>query len=69
VPPPRKPTVPGRVAQRDARLRAQQQKEAAEAGKRAQNVRDYEARKAQSEERQRKVAQRKAEKAAKEKPQ
>jgi len=66
VPPPRKPTVPGRVAQRDARLRAQQQKEAAEAGKRAQNVRDYEARKAQSEERQRKVAQRKAEKAAKE---
>jgi len=66
VPPPRKPTVPARVAQRDARLRAQQQKEAAEAGKRAQNVRDYEARKAQSEERQRKVAQRKAEKAAKE---
>jgi len=66
VPPPRKPTVPERVAQRDARLRAQQQKEAAEAGKRAQNVRDYEARKAQSEERQRKVAQRKAEKAAKE---
>jgi hypothetical protein len=66
VPPPRKPTVPGRVAQRDARLHAQQQKEAAEAGKRAQNVRDYEARKAQSEERQRKVAERKAEKAAKE---
>jgi hypothetical protein len=66
VPPPRKPTVPGRVAQRDARLRAEQQKEAAEADKRAQNVRDYEARKAQSEERQRKVAERKAEKAAKE---
>ena len=66
VPPPRKPTVPERVAQRDARVRAQQQKDAAEAGKRAQNVRDYEARKAQSEERQRKVAERKAEKAAKE---
>jgi len=66
VPPPRKPTVPDRMAQRDARLRAQQQKDAAEAGKRAQKVHDYEARKAQSEERQRKVAERKAEKAAKE---
>ena len=66
LPPPRKATVPGRVTQRDARLRAQQQKDAAEAGKRAQNVRDYEARKAESEERQRKVAERKAEKAAKE---
>jgi hypothetical protein len=66
VPPPRKATVPDRVAQRDARLRAQKQEEAANAGKRAQNVRDYEARKAQSEERQRKVAERKAEKAAKE---
>jgi hypothetical protein len=65
LPPPRKATVPGRVAQRDARLRARQQKDAAEAGKRAQNVRDYEARKAESEERQRKVAERKAEKAAK----
>jgi hypothetical protein len=65
VPPPRKATVPDRVAQRDARLRAQKQEEAANAGKRAQSVRDYEARKAQSEERQRKVAERKAEKAAK----
>jgi hypothetical protein len=64
VPPPRKATVPGRVAQRDARLREQQQQDAAEADKRAQNVRDYEARKAESEERQRKVAERKAEKAA-----
>jgi hypothetical protein len=63
VPAPHKSTVPERVAQRDARLRAQQQKEAAEAGKRAQKVRDYEARKAQSEERQRKVEERKAEKA------
>jgi hypothetical protein len=66
VPPPRKPTAPQRMAERDARLRAQQQQEAENAGKRAQNVRDYEARKAQSEERQRKVAERKAEKAAKE---
>jgi len=65
LPSPRKSTVPQRLAERDARLRAQQQQEAANADKRAQNVRDYEARKAQSEERQRKVAQRKAEKAAK----
>ncbi|PQP02421.1 hypothetical protein C5614_00205 [Massilia phosphatilytica] len=65
LPPPRKPTAPARMAERDARLRAQQKDEAASAGKRAQNVRDYEARKAESEERQRKVAQRKAEKAAK----
>jgi len=65
VPPPRKPTAPGRAAERDARLRAAQQQEAADAGKRAQSVRDYAARKAESEERQRKVAERKAEKAAK----
>jgi hypothetical protein len=65
APPPRKPTVADRTAQRDARLRAEQQQEAADAGKRAQNVRDYEARKAESAERQRKVAERKAEKAAK----
>lgn len=65
VPPPRKPTVADRKAQRDARLRAERRQEAADAGKRAQNVRDYEARKAESAERQRKVAERKAEKAAK----
>nr|WP_063978217.1 hypothetical protein [Massilia sp. JS1662] len=65
VPPPRKSTVPARMAERDARLRAEKKEEAANAARRAQNVRDYEARKAQSEERQRKVAQRKAEKAAK----
>jgi hypothetical protein len=65
APPPRKPTVADRTAQRDARLRAERQQEAADAGKRAQNVRDYEARKAESAERQRKVAERKAEKAAK----
>jgi hypothetical protein len=65
VPPPRKPTVPGRVAERDAHLRAARQAEAADAGKRAQNVREFEARKAESAERQRKVAERKAERAAK----
>jgi hypothetical protein len=65
VPPPRKPTVPDRVAQRNARLRAEQQQEAANAGKRAQNVHDFEARKAEAAERQRKVAERKAAKAAK----
>ena len=65
VPAQRKAIAPERMAERDARLRAQKQQEAADAGKRAQNVRDYEARKAASEERQRKVAQRKAEKAAK----
>ena len=65
LPPPRTPTAPGRIAERDARVRAAQRQEAAEAGKRAQSVHDYEARKAESEERQRKVAQRKAERAAK----
>ncbi len=65
LPPPRKPTVPARMAEHDARLRAAHKEDAANAAKRAQNVRDYEARKAQSEERQRKVAERKAEKAAK----
>jgi hypothetical protein len=65
VPPPRKPTVPGRVAERDARLRAERQEEAANADKRAQSVREFEKRKAESAERQRKVAERKAERAAK----
>ena len=64
-PGPRPATVPARTAQRDARLQAQAKQEAQDAAKRAQNVRDYEQRKAESEERQRKVAQRKAEKAAK----
>ena len=65
LPAPRKSTVPARVAERDARLREAQQKEAAGAAKRAGNVRAYEKRKAESEERQRRVAERKAEKAAK----
>lgn len=64
-PPPRTPTAPARIAQRDARLKAEQQQETADAGKRAQNVRDLEARKADVAERQRRVAQRKADKAAK----
>jgi hypothetical protein len=65
VPAPRASTVPARVAERDARLKAAQAKEAAEAPKRAQNVRDYERRKAESLERQRDVERRKAERAAK----
>jgi hypothetical protein len=65
-PPARTPTAPARIAERNARLKAAQQQEAQDAGKRAQNVRDYEARKTESEERQRRVAERKAERAAKE---
>jgi predicted small lipoprotein YifL len=65
APPPRAPTVPGRVAERDAKLKAAQAREAAEAPKRAKNVRDFERRKAESEERQRDVARKKAERAAK----
>jgi hypothetical protein len=65
APAPRASTVPARVAERDARLKAAQAKEAAEAPKRAQNVRDYERRKAESLERQRDVERRKAERAAK----
>jgi hypothetical protein len=57
--------VPGRVAERDAKLKADQAREAAEAPKRAKNVRDFERRKAESEERQRDVARKKAERAAK----
>ena len=65
VPPPRPSTVPGRIAQRNARLKAEQQQDARDAEKRAQNVRDYEKRKAESADRQRRVAERKAERAAK----
>jgi len=65
APPPRASDVPARVAARDARLKEARAKEAAEAPKRAQNVRDYERRKAESEERQKDVARRKAERAAK----
>jgi hypothetical protein len=65
APAPRASTVPARVAARDARLKAEQAKEAADAPKRAQNVRDYERRKAESEARQKDVARRKAEREAK----
>ncbi|MCS0591299.1 hypothetical protein ACFQ09_25955 [Massilia norwichensis] len=65
LPPPRAAVAPQRVAERDARLKEAQAKEAAEAPQRAKNVRDYERRKAESEERQREVARKKAERAAK----
>ncbi len=65
VPAPRPSTVQQRVAERDARLKASQAKVAAEAPQRAKNVRDFERRKADSEERQRDVARKKAERAAK----
>jgi hypothetical protein len=65
APPPRPRTVPQRTAERNARVKAQQQKDVAEAPMRAKNVSDYEARKADSEARVRQVAQHKAEKAAK----
>jgi hypothetical protein len=65
-PPPRAPVAPARIAERNARIKAAEQQDAKEADKRAQNVRDYEARKAESEDRQRRVAERKAERAAKE---
>jgi hypothetical protein len=65
APPPRAPTAPGRIAERNAKLKAAQDKDAAEAAKRAQNVKDYERRKAESEERQRDVARKKAEREAK----
>jgi len=65
LPPPRQPTVPQRVAERDARVKEAQARETAEAPQRAGNVREYERRKAESEERQREVARKKAERAAK----
>jgi hypothetical protein len=65
APPPRAATAPARIAERDARLKQAEAKEAAEAPKRAQSVRDFERRKAESEEHQRDVARRKAERAAK----
>jgi predicted small lipoprotein YifL len=64
APAPRAPTAPGRIAERDAKLKAAKDKEVAGASKRAQNVRDYERRKAESDERQRDVARKKAERAA-----
>jgi len=65
LPPPRKPTAPARAAERNAREQEAREKEAATAGQRAANVRAYEQRKADAQESQRRVAQRKADKAAK----
>ena len=62
---PRPATAPQRVAARNARVKEAQAKEAAEAPQRAKNARDFERRKAESEERQRDVARKKAERAAK----
>jgi colicin import membrane protein len=62
---PRPATAPQKVAARNARLKEVQAKEAAEAPQRAKNARDFERRKAESEERQRDVARKKAERAAK----
>jgi hypothetical protein len=66
VPPPRPAPVAERIAKHNAKLKQEQQKEAADADKRAANVREYEERKQESEERQRKVQERLAEKRAKE---
>jgi hypothetical protein len=70
-PPPKPKPLADRMARHNAKLKADQAREQAEADKRAANVRAYEERKRESEERQRKVAERKAEKAreAKEKGQ
>ena len=65
LPAPRPAVAPQRVAERNARLKEAQAKEAAEAPQRAKNVRDFERRKAESAERQRDVARKKAERAAK----
>jgi colicin import membrane protein len=62
---PRAPTAPARTAERNARLQTAQQQETRDVEKRAQNVRDYEARKANADEAQRRIAKRKADKAAK----
>jgi hypothetical protein len=65
IPPPKPSNAAGRIARRDARLKQAEAKEKAEAAERAANVEAFNKRKAESEERQRKVAERKAEKAAK----
>lgn len=59
-------TVPARVAQQKARVKAEQQREEQDAGKRAGSVQAYEERKAEAERRQKAVAERKAKRAAKE---
>jgi hypothetical protein len=64
-PPPRRPTVPDRIAKRDARAAQEAAQEPANAAARAANAAAFEERRRKSEERQREVAQRKAERAAK----
>lgn len=65
VPPPRKSTVPGRIARRDARAAQEAAAEPANAAARAANAAAFEERRRKSEERQKEVAQRKADRAAK----
>lgn len=65
VPPPRRSSVPDRIARRDARAAQEAAAEPANAAARAANVAAFEERRRKSEERQREVAQRKAERAAK----
>jgi hypothetical protein len=66
APPPRPSQAAARIARQNAKAKEAAAKEQAEAAKRAENVEAYNKRKAESEERQRIVAKRKAEKAAKE---
>ncbi|KQQ96640.1 hypothetical protein [Massilia sp. Leaf139] len=65
VPPPRKSTVPDRIAKRNARAAQEAAAEPANAATRAANAAAFEERRRKSEERQREVAQRKTERAAK----
>jgi hypothetical protein len=65
APPPRPSPVLERGAKHDAKIKQEQKQEAADAARRAANVRAYEARKKESEEHQRKVKERLAEKRAK----
>ena len=65
VPPPRRSTVPDRIARRNARAAQEAAAEPANAAARAANVAAFEEKRRKSEERQREVAQRKADHAAK----
>jgi flagellar biosynthesis GTPase FlhF len=64
VPPPRPEPVARRIAKHNEKLKQAEEREKADAGKRAAKVRAFERRKRQSEERQREVAERLAEKKA-----
>jgi hypothetical protein len=65
APPPRPSQAAGRIARHNAKVQEAAAREQADAAKRAANVEAYNKRKAESEERQRIVAKRKAEKAEK----